>query len=459
MTTTRTLITDACVITLDPNLGDLARADILVDGGRIVDIAPDLRVDDAERIDASQMIAIPGFVDGHRHASQSVLRGVISDMPFFEYWSTVFDVYGPRFRAEDVHAGVLASSLMALDAGITTMVEFAHALETPEHADATVAALREAGIRGVYCHGTPVADLRASGSPHDAEEARRVRSTHFSSDDDLIRFGMALRGPEFVDADTNRADFDLARELSARITAHIIGPGAIEKMRDFLGPDTCFVHCSHSSDLDLELIRDSGGTVNVPAECDMSFHAAPVTRRLRGLGMNPSLGIDGGGVNSPDMFTATRIALQEVRMREYEAHRQESNEMMGTLSTTSRAAFTWGTVEGARHFGLDDITGTLTPGKQADIVLVRHDSLHMSPANDPLSTIVDTAGPRDVDTVMVAGQVKKRNGKLIGADVERVRRMMYEARDRLFSDVGVPRTCELQLPYRSASQASAHGRP
>lgn len=456
MTTTRTLIADACVITLDPSLGNFPRADILIEDGRIVQIGPDLGVvDNAERIDASQMIAIPGFVDAHRHASQSVLRGVISDMPFLEYLTTIFPSYAPRFRPEDVYAGVLASGLMALDAGITTMVEFAHALETPEHADATVAALRESGIRAVYSHGTPVAEMFDRQSVQDPSEARRVRSTHFSSDNDLVRFGMALRGPELVGPDVNRADFQLARELDSRVTLHIIGAGGIEQMRDFLGDDTCYVHCSHSTDHELRLIRDSGGGVNVPAECDMSFHAAPITKKLISLGMKPSLGIDGGGVNSPDMFTASRFALQEARMREYEEYRLQSSEMKPTLSTVSRDALEWGTIQGARHFGLDDLTGTLSLGKQADIVLVRHDSLHMSPANDPLSTLVETAGPRDVDTVMVAGRIKKRDGKLVGADVQRVRRMLYEARDRLFSEVGVPRTCELLLPYRAATTASA----
>lgn len=451
MNTSRKLITNACILSLDEGVGDLISGDILIEGERIAAIGPNLKADDAEVIDASTMIAVPGFVDGHRHSWQSTLRGVISDMGFMEYITTVNMKYGPLHTPEDKYIGVLATCVTALDAGVTSLVEFSIATEGPEDADATVGAMKESGIRGFYCHGTPSdwgtwyngSDLR-----HPAEEARRVRATHFASDDALIRFGMALRGPEFVSAGANRDDFQLARELGARITLHVDGPGHLTGMRDYMGPDTCYVHCSRCDDLDLELIRDTGGHINITAECEMGFHNAPITKKILEMGMKPSLGVDGGGVNSPDMFMQMRFALQELRMRYFEESWRTKNEPLWMLPFTSKDALGWGTLEGARQFGMEDQIGSLTPGKRADIVLIRHDSVHMSPTNNPVALVVDTASARDVDTVIVNGTIKKRHGKLLDVDMERIRKSLYEARDRIFAKGGIPRGSELALPYR-----------
>lgn len=452
MSGARKLITNACILSVDENVGDFVSGDILIEGDRIAAIGPEIKADDAEVIDASLMIAVPGFVDAHRHCWQSTLRGVISDMTFMEYITTVNMKYGPLNRAEDKYIGVLASCIMALDAGVTSLVEFAVATEGPDDADATVQGLKETGIRGFYCHGVPSdwnkwfsnSDLR-----HPPEEARRVRSTHFASNDSLIRFGMGMRGPEFVTPEANRDDFALARELDARITIHVDKPGHLATMHDYMGPDTCYVHCSRCNQLDLELIRDTGGHINITAECEMGFHNAPITKQLLDLGMKPSLGVDGGAVNSPDMFMPMRMALQEVRMRYFVENWEATGEPLMKLPVSSRDALGWGTIEGARQFGMEDQIGSLTPGKKADIVLIRHDSLHMSPLNNPPALVVEAASSRDVDTVIVNGVVKKRHGKLVDVDLQRVRRQLYETRDRLFAKGGVPHGSELAVPYRA----------
>jgi cytosine/adenosine deaminase-related metal-dependent hydrolase len=457
MTSERKLITNACVITLDPQLGDFPCADILVEGDKIAAVGPHLDAPDAERIDGTGMIAVPGFVDGHRHTWQTILRHMNADMTFWEYYANELGRYGPLHKPEHRYAGVLAGALESLDAGTTTLVEYALCVEEPEDADSAVEALREAGIRGFYCHGVG-ADwkkwLNNSDLPHPAEEARRVRAKYFASNDGLLRFGMALRGPQFTTPAVNRRDFDLARDLGARITMHLIGPG-LQAMRDYVGPDTCYVHGTLCTDLELELIRDSGGHVNVATEGEMNKHFGPMTKRLLDKGMRPSLSVDGGGTSSNDMFMAMRLTIQEVRMRYLEEHWQKFGKPLDHLSVTCRDALEWGTIEGARAFGMEDLIGTLTPGKQADIVLVRHDSLHLSPVNHPIASLVQAAGARDVDTVLVAGQVKKRDGKLVGVDLERVRRKLYEARDELFAQGGTPEHCNLRQSYVQAARTAS----
>jgi 5-methylthioadenosine/S-adenosylhomocysteine deaminase len=454
----RKLIKDACVITLDKAVGDFARADILVEGDVIAAVGPNIAAEEAEVIDGAGMIAIPGFVDAHRHSWQTTIRNLNSDMTFMQFVLNVNQIYGPLHRPEHKYAGVFASALESIDAGVTTIVEAGISIEGPEDSDAMIAAMRDAGIRGLYCHGVSL-DWQKwwvdSVVPHPDEDARRVRQTYFNGDDGLLGFGMSLRGPERTRPEINRRDFGLARDLAAPITLHIDAPGAIESMKEYLGPDTVYVHCCRSTDLDLELIRDSGGYINVTAECEMGLHNAPVTQKVLALGMRPSIGIDGGGTSSSDLFAAMRITLQEVRMR-YLADSWEQGAPLMSFPINTRDALEWATIEGARQFGLDGRIGSLTPGKQADIVLIRFDGLHLSPMNHPVAAVVQSASVRDIDTVLIAGKIRKRHGVMVDADLARARRLLYDARDYLFEQAGTPDFCALKQPEPAAPCGHRH---
>lgn len=438
----RRLIRNACVISIDSEIGDFFRADILIEGEKIAAIGPDLQVSDiAEEIDADGMIAIPGFVDAHRHSWQTTIRNLNSDMFFYEYVTGINPRYGAAHRPKDKYAGVLLSALDALDSGITTIIEYGIAVESPEDSDAMVDALQESGVRAMYCHGV-ASDWERwwtnSAEGHPMEDARRLKAERFASDDGLLQFGIALRGPEFTTAETNRKDFADARDLDARITLHIKGLGAIDAMKDYLGPDTCYVHCCGSSDDELKMIRDSGGHVNVTPECEMGMHAPPVTHKLFKLGMKPSLGVDGAGTVSNDMFVQMRMAYQELRMQMLKEGIETTGQPPFKCPVTTRDALEWATIEGARQFGLEDKIGSLTPGKQADIVFIRTDGLNMTPLNHPVAAAVMNTSVRDVDTVIIAGKTVKRAGQLLGVDVSRVKRLAVEARDYIYGQVGPP---------------------
>jgi cytosine/adenosine deaminase-related metal-dependent hydrolase len=218
----RILIRNACVVTLDPGIGDFARADVLVEGDKIAAVGPDLEVGEAEVWDGTYRIVLPGFVDAHRHTWQTTMRNLNSDMTFVEYFTRLLPAIGFIHRPEDMYAGTLVGALEALDAGVTTLVDYGININTPEHSDAVVEALLEAGVRGFFAHGVP-SDLswwRDSDKRHPSD-AERVRARWFPSDGGLLRFAMALRGPERVTPETNRADFDFARSLGAPITLHV----------------------------------------------------------------------------------------------------------------------------------------------------------------------------------------------------------------------------------------------
>ncbi len=442
MTLRRTIIRNACILSMDVDIGDFACADILVEGECIVAVGPNLDVGEvAEEIHADGMIACPGFVDAHRHSWQTTIRNLNSDMFFYEYVTQVNPRYGSVHRPSDKYAGVHLSALEALDAGTTTLVEYGIAVESPEDSDAMIAALADAGVRAKYCHGV-ASDWQKwwsnSTIDHPMQDARRIKAQYFASEDQLLSFGVALRGPEFTTAETNRRDFAAARELDARITLHIKGPGAIESMRDYLGADTCYVHCCGSTDLDLQLIRDSGGHVNITPECEMGMHAPPATHRLYKLGMTPSLGVDGAGTVSSDMFTQMRMIYAELRMQILHEGIERDGQPPFKCPVSTRDALQWATIEGARQFGMENRIGSLTPGKQADILLIRTDSINMTPLNHPVAAVVMNAGIRDIDTILIAGKVKKRAGVLLDIDVARARRLVLEARDHVFATAGPP---------------------
>lgn len=438
----RRLIRNACVISLDPDVGDHPRADILIEGSRISAIRPDIKADDiAESIDAHGQIAIPGFVDAHRHSWQSTIRNLNSDMFFYEYVTGINPRYGSVHRPQDKYAGVHLGALEALECGVTTLIEYGIAVESPDDSDAMIEALRDAGLRAKYCHGVASdwqkwwtnSDLR-----HPMDDARRLRAQHFSSEDQLLTFGLALRGPEFTTSETNRDDFHNARDLGCRITLHINRGGAIAAMKDYLGSDTCYVHCCGSTEEELLMIKASGGHVNVTPECEMGMHAPPVTHKLYKLGMKPSLGVDGAGTVSADMFAQMRMAYAELRMQILQEGYLKDGRPPFNCPVSTRDALEWATIEGARQFGMEDKIGTLTPGKQADIVLLRTDGMNMTPLNHPVAAAVMNTSVRDVDTVLVAGQVKKRGGALVGVDVARAKKLAIEARDYVFDKAGWP---------------------
>jgi cytosine/adenosine deaminase-related metal-dependent hydrolase len=440
------LIRGVTALTGDAALGDLREADILVRGTRIAALGAVEAAPDAEVIEAAGMIAIPGFVDSHRHTWQCLLRNTAADWTLGQYFAGVRGVMGGRFTPEDMHIANLCGALECLDAGITTLVDWSHNNNSPAHADAAIAGLREAGIRAVFAYGNANAEwIPVSDRPTDFADLQRVRRRWFTDDDGLLTLAFAARGPQYATEDITRQDFKTAHELGLRITVHAGSGlwGYRQPVRTLhrlglLYPGTTYVHCCTLLDEELRLIADSAGHASLSPEVELNMgHGWPAALRCLSAGLRPSLSIDVTTSIGGDMFTAMRMVMAAARA---EAHRPalEQRRMLDKMPISARDVLGLATQAGAAAAGLDGQTGTLTPGKQADIVLIGTGSLNMFPVNNPVGAVVEAAHVGNVDTVMVAGRIVKRHGQLVGVDLPALRRRMEHARDALFARAGVP---------------------
>jgi cytosine/adenosine deaminase-related metal-dependent hydrolase len=443
------LIRGGTVLTGDPELGVLLDTDILVEQGRIRSVGRGIEAGHCRVVDASDMIVMPGLVDSHRHTWQSLIRGIAADWTLAQYWQGIRAMFGPLYEPDDVYLANLLGALEALDAGVTTLVDWSHIMNSPAHADAAIQGLRDSGMRAVFAHGTPTdgrtTDWYVASSIRHPDDIRRIRSEHFPHDDGLVTLAMAARGPQNCVLDATEHDWNLARELGLRITVHT-GSGRWGKVRPIeqlhsrglLGPDTTYVHCNSLSDDELKLIADTGGTVSISPEVEMHMgHGYPATGRLLAQGVRPSLSVDVVTGVGGDLFGTMRVCLAAERARANdEALRHDTQ--LDELELRSADVLGFATIEGARACGLEAKTGSLTPGKEADLVLLRCDRPNLVPLNNPAATAVLAATPANVDTVLVAGRIAKQGGVLVGVDIDRVRRAAETARDRLFRKLDVP---------------------
>ena len=431
----RKLIQGGMVLSLDPRIGDLARGDVLVDGDRIVDVAPTLHAADAEVIDASGMIVMPGFVDTHRHIWEGLLRNIGTDVPLegrTSYISFVLHKLAPAFRPEDAYVGNVLSAVGAINAGITTLLDWSHIQGSPAHTDAVVQALRDSGIRAVFGYGFPWWGKWEERQP---SWFVRAATEHFSSKDQLLTLALAAPGPEFTDFEVSRDHWKLAREADARITTHVgVGTygqdGKVQEMGEagLLGADTTYIHCTTLNDDEIQMIVDTGGTVSIASPVEMMMgHGMPPVQKFLDRGLQPSLSVDVETNVPSDMFNQMRSVLPLQRAMAV---------ARGERPVSTRDVLGWATIEGAKANGLDHKTGTLTPGKEADIVLLRTDRLNVSPLDDPASTVVMGMHTGNVDTVIIAGRTMKRGGELLHVDWPTLRRAAAESRDHVIARSG-----------------------
>jgi cytosine/adenosine deaminase-related metal-dependent hydrolase/ribose/xylose/arabinose/galactoside ABC-type transport system permease subunit len=433
--TGRKLIRGGIVLSLDPVVGDFANGDVLIDGDRIAAVGPNLAVNGAEVIDASGMIVMPGFVDSHRHIWEGILRNIGTDVPLegrVSYISFVLRTLAPAFRPEDAYAGNLVSAVGAIDAGITTLLDWSHIQASPAHTDAVIQALRDSGLRGVFAYGFPWWGKWEERQP---SWFVRAATEHFSSKDQMLTLALAAPGPEFTDFEVARDHWKLARETGARITAHV-GVGTygqdakVQEMGEagLLGPDTTYIHCTTLNDTEIQMIVDTGGTVSLASPVEMMMgHGMPPIQKFLDRGLNPSLSIDVETNVPNDMFTQMRsvISLQHALA-----------DRAGRPAITMRDVLWYATMEGARANGLEDRVGSLTVGKAADLIMLRTDKINVTPINDPVAAVVAGMDTSNVDSVFIAGRAMKRGGKLLHVDWPAVRRMVSESRDYVVEKSG-----------------------
>ncbi|EED12323.1 conserved hypothetical protein [Talaromyces stipitatus ATCC 10500] len=394
-------IKNASLITVNSTAETLNNYDILIKGDTIISIGPDLDVPldaDLTVIDAENCIVVPGFVDGHHHMWQQIIRGVTTDWTLFDYLVNIRSLYGSVYTAEDVELAYYAAALDLLNNGVTCVLEHSHIINSPKHADAAIRGLKKAGIRGCFCYGfyenppidgcdVPGVNLDKFKQEQRVCDVRRVREVHFTSNDpaeDLLTFGIAPTEPESQPLDETVPQVQLSRELGARITTMHVAMGSYDKAHQevvqhlanggHLGPDLVFSHGASLTDRELDSIRSAGA----------------------------------GLVGTPDT---------ELQMG------------MGFL-VVFRAADKGCKACGAEVLRLDHLVGSIIVGKKADLVIFRFDDVSTVPVHDPTATVVFHASSANIDTVIVNGRIVK-NGSLVGVDWPLVRTALRTQSERI----------------------------
>ena len=441
----RLLLRGGYVVSVDPEIGDINGGDVLIEDDTIAEVAPNIDVTDAEVIDVTGDVVIPGFIDSHRHTWETSIRGSAPNATLDDYFGIVLDGFAVAYRPEDVYVANYMGALECVNAGITTLLDWSHIQNTPDHSDEAIRGLRESGIRSVFAYGFPntsLADWWFDSSLKTPDDVRRVREEYFSSDEGLITMALATRGPGFCQPEVVKHDWNLARELDLPITVHV-GMGRVAgrfnmvgqlNEMDLLGPDTTYVHSCYLSEEEWKLVADTGGKVSIAPQVELQMgHGSPPSLRARELGLRPSLSVDVVTTVPGDMFTEMRAVFGSERVA-VNAECWKADVDIPESMLTARDVLRSATIDGAHVCGLEDRTGSLTPGKKADVVVIDGKSPNVTPIFDPVATVVLFADVSNVDTVIIDGKIHKRDGKLL-VDFESQRRLLEGSRDYLVSKV------------------------
>jgi 5-methylthioadenosine/S-adenosylhomocysteine deaminase len=429
--TARTLFKGGAVITMDAAIPNLVTGDVLVEGNRIAAVGANVQAGGAEVIDATGSIVMPGLIDAHHHMWLGVVRRMMPNVDdLMAYFDLIGRKMGLKYRPLDMHLSTKLTAVASLDAGITSIIDACHLSITPEHSDAALDALDEAGIRALHMVGAPLNDQASvTHLPQDVERLARK----WNAEGGLVRVGLF--------GQINLDWWKVARGLDLRILTEFsgdwfqLGPEFAEK--GVLGPRNIFNHCTRIPQETWKLFAGAGVNVTVNPRSDALFGFDDETfayQQAIDHGLTPAIGIDLDTAFGSDMFGEMHalFGLQRSVMR----GRRFRGEADAPTPITVEAVLKAATVHGARAAGLENSIGTLAPGKQADLIMVRTDGVGVFPVTNVIGTIVQAVERSDVDTVMVAGQLRKRAGKLIGVDLEKLRTEVDASRDYLLTVSG-----------------------
>jgi cytosine/adenosine deaminase-related metal-dependent hydrolase len=427
----RTVFKSGTIVTMDPKIPNLSTGDVLVDGGRIAAVGVNLQVDGAEVIDATGNIVMPGLVDAHHHMWLGAMRRMMPDVDdLFAYIDVVAETLGAHYRPLDMYLGTKLTAVASLDAGITTIIDACHSSRSPGHTDAALDALDDAGIRALHMVGAAM-DKKASAA-HLPADLKRL-ADNWNHGDGLVRVGLF--------GQLNRDWWKVARGLDMRILTEFIGDlaklGPEFAEPGVLGPHNIFNHCTRVPQVTWKLFADAGVNVTVNPRSDALFgfdDESFAYQQAIDHGLTPALGIDLDTAFGSDLFGEMHALFGQQRsaMR-YRRFRGEQNV---PTPISVEAVLKAATVNGARAAGLESEIATLTPGKQADIIMVRTNGVAVFPVTNAIGTIVQAVERSDVDTVMVAGEIRKRAGKLVGVDVGKLTADVTASRDYLLKASG-----------------------
>jgi 5-methylthioadenosine/S-adenosylhomocysteine deaminase len=460
----RYVIRGGHVMTMDPAVGDFVKADVFIEGKEIVAIGPNLRVGGARDIDARGKIVMPGFIDTHHHLFETAIRSYLSNgiltndttapSSLINYFEHILLKFAPVYRPEDVYISELFGSLSALDAGVTTVHDISQIHHSPAHSDAAIKALKDSDRRAVFGY------FEGAGFTHGPDyaypgDAVRIKTEHFSSSDQLL--SMIMGGEIYLTGWENA--WIIGRNLGLMVAAHIVGAFGMRATFDSIaarpdgdplafGPDNLFIHVTEMSDTAWQRMAERGVQLSlaVPIEMIMRHGMPPILKALS-LGIQPSLSTDVEVTLTADMFTQMRsaMALQRALVNQMILNSQPTltnpfpPPPPGTPALLqTQDVLRFATIEGARDLRLDGKVGTLTPKKEADIVILDAEAINVAPLNNVPGAVVSLMERSNVETVISAGKVRKWKGRLLDVNLRRLRRDLEKSRDFLFDAADIP---------------------
>jgi cytosine/adenosine deaminase-related metal-dependent hydrolase len=431
------LLKGGFVVTVDEALGDLPGGDVLISDDAITAVGYGLTppLPGTEIIDVAGRLVIPGLVDTHRHVWHGALGGHSPRTAGTGHEGMEPGWIAALYRPQDIYAGAIWGALQALHCGITTIADWAY-LQSPQHADANLQGLQESGIRGYFLYGGPGVDVDDPEAHHAG--VRRMRDEYFPAGiNGRLRLGMALNGPSFTSAGQSAADFAAARALGLPISLHVGMPGtrysvASLERSGLLGADVNYVHGNTLTDAELDAIAESSGTLSITptTEMLMRFGAFPATGRAVQRGIAAGFGVDTVQSAGADLFAQLRLALSAERSGASTAAAPRAT-LAPAVDVGYRDMLKLATMGGAQAWHLQHETGSLTPGKQADVAIIDMRRAHLDGFGDPVTMMILAAGAADVETVIVGGEVVKRDGELVGPHISKARQLMRESREHL----------------------------
>jgi 5-methylthioadenosine/S-adenosylhomocysteine deaminase len=492
----RYVIRGGSVMSMDPNVGNFPKADIMIEGKTIVAIGPNLPAGGGTQIDASGRIVMPGFIDTHHHQFETALRSFLADGVLINdlsgsasgtttYYEYILNKFAPVYRPQDVYINELFGGLSQLDDGVTTVHDVSQISHSPAHSDAAIQALIDTGRRAAFGYfesaGNFGAGVPGNQYPQDAD---RIYNNWFSannlSSNGLVH--MIMGGEVYLNDATTDQSWTIGRRLGLQIAAHILSPFGIRPIFDKLaagmggngkigiGPDNLFIHMTGMSDTAWQKVKNAGAQVSLAVPIEMNMrHGMPPILRMQNLGMEPSLSVDVECTLTADFFTQMRscMNLQRVLVNQMILDSPNGNQNLPDpldwglpqsavtapppsfpyfpkppagipAPLTTRDVLRYATMNGAKALRLDQKVGSLTPGKEADIIILDATAINVAPLNQVPGAVVSLMDRTNVETVIVAGTVRKWKGRLLDVNVDKLRRDLENSRDYIFSAAGIP---------------------
>jgi 5-methylthioadenosine/S-adenosylhomocysteine deaminase len=439
----RLLIKGGTVLSIDERVGNFAVGDVLVDGSKIAEVAASIHAPDAAVIDASGHIVMPGFIDAHSHQFETALRSFLADGILINdgrpeskhnYYESVLQKLSMGYRPQDVYINELFAGIAQIDAGVTAVMDISQIHHSPEHSDAAIEGLRAAGRRAVFGYFEGWGEK--TKYPGDA---KRIREQHFASSDQLLSMFMGgeIYLPGYEEA------WKVGRELELPIALHVVNTFGMQPTFDALatagkfGPDCFFIHMTGMSEVGWKAAADAGAHVTLAAPIEMQMrHGTPPIQKALDLKMSLSLSTDVECTMTADMFTQMRgvMTLQRMFANELALEGKDYPKLMSVWDAVNLA-----TMGGAKGLKIESKTGSLTPGKEADIILLDATALNVTPLNHAPGAVVTLMERSNVSTVLCAGQIKKWRGAIVGHDIPKLRAELEASRDYVFAAAGIER--------------------